>query len=97
MKLEELHISDIAGFLKYEDDEINDIKTELDMAFRAAIQYVQNQTGVPIERLQGYEDITYAVAVLVQDMMDNRRMYVDSQNVNKVVESIIYQYSENLL
>ena len=49
------------------------------------------------EQIDAYEDITIAVLVLTQDMYDNRRLYVEKSNVNKVVDSIIYQYAENWL
>ena len=49
------------------------------------------------ERIDLYDDLTIAVLVLTQDMYDNRRMYVDKNNLNKVVDSIIYQYAENWL
>ena len=42
-------------------------------------------------------DITIAVYVLCQDMFDNRAYYVDSSNVNKVVEAILGLHSVNLL
>jgi len=35
--------------------------------------------------------------VLVQDMWDNRTLYVDKSNVNKVVDSILGLHAVNLL
>ena len=59
--------------------------------------FIRGQTGLDDEQIDAYEDITIAVLVLTQDMYDNRRLYVEKSNVNKVVDSIIYQYAENWL
>ena len=63
----------------------------------AAKSFIRGQTGLDDEQIDAYEDITIAVLVLTQDMYDNRRLYVEKSNVNKVVDSIIYQYAENWL
>lgn len=47
--------------------------------------------------IDAFEDFIIAVYVLCQDMYDNRSMYVDNANVNKVVETILGMHSVNLL
>ena len=37
------------------------------------------------------------VFILCQDMWDNRTLYVDKSNLNKVVDTILGMYSVNLL
>lgn len=59
--------------------------------------YVAEYTGRTIQELDSYRDIIICVLVLVQDMYDNRTLYVDSSNANKVVESILNMHSVNLL
>jgi hypothetical protein len=44
-----------------------------------------------------YKDFVIVVYVLVQDMYDNRTLYVDKNNLNKVVETILGMHSINLL
>ena len=44
-----------------------------------------------------YDDLVIAVYVLVQDMFDNRTLYVDKTNMNKVVEAILGMHKVNLL
>ncbi|MHC1723049.1 MAG: hypothetical protein AB9836_07605 [Aminipila sp.] len=44
-----------------------------------------------------YEDFISVVYILVQDMYDNRSLYVDKANLNKVVEAILGLHSVNLL
>ena len=59
--------------------------------------YITQYTGKTLEQLDDYQDTVIAVMVLVQDMWDNRALYVDESNVNKVVESILSLHSGNLL
>ena len=59
--------------------------------------YVGEYTGRQISELDGYKDMIIVIFILCQDMFDNRTLYVDSSNVNKVVESILDMHSVNLL
>lgn len=47
--------------------------------------------------VDAFEDFVIAVYVLCQDMYDNRAMYVDSNNVNRVVDTILGMHCVNLL
>lgn len=47
--------------------------------------------------LDAFEDFYIAIMVLCQDMYDNRAYYVDSKNLNKVVESVLDMHRINLL
>lgn len=44
-----------------------------------------------------YDDLVIAIYILVQDMYDNRTLYVDKTNINKVVETILGMHKTNLL
>lgn len=96
MKVNEIKEEFLVNYLKLDDADEEDIQ-ELKTWFSAAKEYIMNQTGITEEELNRHDDLTTAVLVLTQDMHDNRRYYVDNSNVNHVVKSIIYQYSENLL
>lgn len=98
MRVKELTPDFIANYLKLdiEPDDENE-KALIQVLLDASIEYIKGQTGITDETMNNHDDLTTAVLVLVQDMYDNRRYYVDNQNVNKVVESIIFQYSENLI
>jgi uncharacterized phage protein (predicted DNA packaging) len=63
----------------------------------SAKSYVKSYTGLTDAQLDEHEDITIAIHVLVQDMYDNRSMYVDKNNVNKVVDTILGMHCVNLL
>lgn len=47
--------------------------------------------------IDAFEDFAIAYYVLCQDMYDNRSMYVEKTNVNKVVESILGMHCVNLI
>lgn len=96
MKANELTPEYIADYLKIDDPEESDFK-DIEIFHSAAIGYIKNQTGIDDQKINSSDDLTVAILVLVEDMYDNRRMYVDKQNMNRVVENIIYQYSENLI
>lgn len=63
----------------------------------ASKAFVYKYTGLTPAQVDEALDITIAVYVLCQDMFDNRSMYVDNANVNKVVEAILGLHSVNLL
>ena len=62
-----------------------------------AKKFIENYTGRTETELDSYQDFVIVVLVLVQDMYDNRTMYVDSNNLNTVVETILGMHSTNLL
>lgn len=96
MKVSEITGEYLVDYLKLDDPDDNDMEI-VDTCLDAAKNYIASHTGMTGESMEKHEDITIAILVLVEDMYDNRRYYVDNKNVNLVVESIIDQYSENLL
>lgn len=95
-KVSEITPQDLAEYLRIVDADANDINT-LTTLLNVAKVYVGEYTGHTIEELDNYRDFVIVVMILVQDMWDNRTMYVESNNVNKVVESILGLHSVNLL
>ena len=87
---------DVADYLRISEVTQDDLKT-LNTLLTVAKAYISNYTGQTIENLDTLEDIIIVVLILCQDMWDNRTLYVDSSNVNKVVESILGLHSVNLL
>lgn len=95
-KVSEITVNDLADYLRmYEldEDEINTLNNLLNVA----ISYIVSYTGHTKEELDNYSDFVIAVFVLVQDMYDNRTLYVDTTNINKVVDTILSMHSVNLL
>lgn len=87
---------DVADYLRISEVTQDDLNT-LNTLLTVAKAYISNYTGQTIENLDTLQDIIIVVLILCQDMWDNRTLYVDSSNVNKVVESILGLHSVNLL
>lgn len=106
MKVSEITVSNVAEYLRFDDpDNLADAeKSKLEALLTAAKQYIVAYTGIPlssdntdIETLDNHEDFYIVVMVLCQDMYDNRSMYVDKSNLNKVVETILGMHCRNFL
>lgn len=97
-KVSEITYSDVADYLRIEEYENDtDIINTLNTLLTVAKAYVTQYTGQTIEELDTLQDVIIVVLILCQDMYDNRSMYVDKENPNKVVESILSLHSVNLL
>ena len=95
-KVSEITTADVSEYLRLIDPSSDDTTT-LETLLGVAKAYVTQYTGKTLEELDDYQDIIIAVLVLCQDMWDNRSLYVEESNVNKVVESILGLHSGNLL
>ena len=91
-KVSEITIQDVADYIRLSDYDEGEIETYLNIAKN----YISNYTGIPVEAkdeesesLDSYADFVIVVYVLCQDMHDNRCMYVNSGNINKVVQTIL--------
>lgn len=93
--MSEIRIKTIVEYLRLEDGQYSD--NELNIMLDAAKSFVQSQTGLSKEEIDTHEDISIAILVLVQDLFENRTMYVEKSNVNKVVDSILSMYRTNFL
>lgn len=102
MKVSEITVSDIANYLRLESGEYT--TGEITNFINIATLLISNYTGIPKESddvtvkvLDDYEDFVIVVYVLCQDMYDNRSMYIDKNNLNKVVDAILGMHCRNLL
>ncbi len=95
-RVSDITAQDLAEYLRIVDADVNDLNT-LTTLLNVAKVYVGEYTGHDIADLDNYRDFVIVVMILVQDMWDNRTLYVDTNNVNKVVESILGLHSVNLL
>lgn len=96
-KVSDITAQDVADYLRIaeltQDDE-NFITSTISVA----VDYILKYTGIAdAATLDTYSDMVIVVFVLCQDMYDNRAMYVDNSNVNKVVENILGLHQRNLL
>ncbi len=91
-KVSDITISNVADYMRVADPNENEIGTYLNIAK----DYISNYTGIPktsndkgAETLDSYSDFVIVVYILCQDMYDNRTLYVDKANLNKVVQTIL--------
>ena len=95
-KVSDISYQDVADYLRLYEVDNNDINT-LNTLINVAKTFISNYTGRTIEELDNYQDFVIVLFVLCQDMWDNRTMYVDSTNLNNVVQAILGLHSVNLL
>lgn len=93
MKVSEVQPVDLAEFLRLDDYREDEMQRILD----SAKGYIRSYTGLTDEEIDIHADFLTALLVLCQDMNDNRSMYVDKSNVNRVIESILNMHRVNLL
>lgn len=92
MKVSEITINDVAEYLRVEE-----VEPVLINLLDTSKKFIKSYTGLTDEELDLHEDFYIVVMVLCQDMYDNRAYYVDKNNLNKVVETILGMHSVNLL
>ena len=93
-KVSKITIYDVANYLKISEvDEY--VRRELETYLNVAKKYIKDETG--LTDLDEHEDFIIAILVLCQDMYDNRTLYVDKSNTNKVIETILGRHRINLL
>lgn len=94
-KVSEITAADLAEYMRLDDysDDVNTLNNMLSVAKSFICQW----TGQKAEDLDDFNDFVIVVFVLVQDMWDNRTLYIDKTGLNKVVESILGLHQVNLL
>lgn len=102
-KVSEITIKDISNYLRLTEVSDED-KIELQTYLNVAKSYISSYTGIPIisnevgvETLDTHSDFIIVVYALCQDMYDNRTMYVDNTNINKMVQTILDMHTRNNL
>lgn len=95
-KVSDITEEDVADHLRLDevnDSEINTLTTLISIA----TSYIKSYTGLDDAGVDKYPEFVIVVMDLCQDMWDNRTMYVDSKNLNNMVQSILAMHSVNLL
>lgn len=95
-QVSQITYQEAAEYLRITELSADDQNT-LTTLINVAKTFIQNYTGHTAQELDNYQDFVIVVYVLVQDMWDNRTLYVDNENLNFVIESILGMHSVNLL
>lgn len=93
-KVSEITIQDVANYIRLGELDHTD-KQHLETLLIVAKDYITNYTA--LENLDEYADLVIAVYILCQDMWDNRTMYIDKGNMNRVVQTILDMHTRNNL
>ena len=95
-KVSDITPDDCAEYMRFYELSADDY-IALNNLIGIAKAFIQSYTGHSAEELDNYPDFVIVMFVLIQDMWDNRTLYVDKANLNMVVESILGMHSVNLL
>lgn len=96
MVVSEITAQDLAEYLRLVEPTTEELNF-LDTVLSVAKDYILKYDGIEEEELDNYQDLVIVVFVLCQDMYDNRSLYVDNSNVNKVVKGILDLHQRNLI
>ena len=96
-KISEITAQDCADYIRYDETLTADETNLLNNLLNVAKTFVCSYTGRTPEECDTFPDFVIVVLILVQDMYDNRTLYVDKDNLNKVVDCILGMHSVNLL
>ena len=96
-KVSEITAQSVADYLRIAELTTGDTEF-ITTIIGVAKDYILKYTGIEdATELDKYNDMVIVVYVLCQDMYDNRTNYIDSSNVNKVVDNILGLHQRNLL
>lgn len=95
-KISDITYSDIANYIRLSEVS-EDEQKYLTTLINISKDYILKYTGIEKDNLDNYTDLIIVVFVLCQDMYDNRSMYIDNSNLNKVVDTILGMHQNNLL
>lgn len=94
-RVSEITAQDVADYIRLDADVADE--STLNNIIGIAKTFVKNYTGRSEEEMDNIQDFVIVVLILCQDMWDNRTLYVDKSNLNKVIETILGLHSVNLL
>ena len=95
-KVSEITVDEIKTYLRISEISDKDEKY-LETMKNIIIDYIKNNTGLTDDDMNKYSDLVAVFYVLCQDLYDTRSYYVDNNNVNVMVQSILDMHSRNLL
>ena len=90
MSVSQITYQNIADYLRLTEVSQSD-QTYLTNLITIAKAFIKDYTGV--SDLDDFDDFVIVVFILCQDMYDNRSLYVDKTNINKVVDTILGMHS----
>lgn len=95
-KVSQITPEDLATYIRLgelSEDDVNTLKTIKNVV----TAFIKAYTGQSEEGMDDCPDFVAVVFIMSQDLWDNRTLYVDTQNLNFAVKSILDLHSVNLL
>lgn len=95
-KVSDIGVQDVADYLRvqvFTSAEIGELSTFLN----AAKAYLKSYTGLTDEEIDDLPELIEPVLLYCQDMYDNRTIYVDTSNINRVFDATLGLHARNLL
>lgn len=93
-KVSDISVENLADYLRLSEITPED-RTLLQTLLNISKTFIAKYTGR--DNLDDFPDFVIVVYLLVQDMYDNRTMYVDKGDFNQTVQTILGMHSINLL
>lgn len=93
MKVSEISVDNLVDYMKLDDFK----EEEIEAILTASKAFIRSYTNLSDEEIDNHEDFYIVVMILCQDMYDNRVLYPDKNNLNKVVNAILGMHRKNLL
>ncbi len=98
MKISTINAEDIMNYLRIaESDRDINLKNDIENYLKIAKKFIQDETGLDAKEIDEHDDLIIIVYVLCQEFYDNRSLYVDEKNLNRVYETILGRHRVNLL
>ena len=94
MKVSAVTKADVLEYMRSDDADSIAINIYMD----AAKKFIADYTGLTMEELDDYDDLTTAFLVIVADMYDNRNYVSDkNQTRNQFVKQVLDLHCQNFL
>lgn len=94
MKVSDITYQEIADYIRLTEVSQSE-ETLLTNLIEIAKAFIKENTGV--QNLDEFDDFVIVIFILCQDMYDNRTLYVDKSDLNKVVQTILGMHVTNNL
>lgn len=95
MKLLDITLDTVKSYTHIDFDD--DDSLIADVIMPSAKHYLESFTGLTLEELNEFEDVSIAFLCLVSDMYDNRQTTVSNDKVNPTTDFILNTHRVNFL
>lgn len=95
MKLLDITLDTVKSYTHIDFDDDDSLIADVIMS--SARNYIESFTGLTLEELNEFEDVSIAFLCLVSDMYDNRQTTVSNDKINPTTDFILNTHRTNFL